>query len=79
MKPVGQELDHLYKEVTVRSWMTTTTLQVFSHIIISHDVRNLPIAMLLVLAFLAAVSIAVIYPSTFVSLTEQKISVDPVL
>ncbi len=39
-----------------------TTLRTLRHVEPVHDIRNLPIAMLLVLAFVAAASIATIYP-----------------
>lgn len=41
----------------------TTTAKTLSHVLMKHNWKTLPMQMLVILAFVAAVSIAVIYPS----------------
>jgi ATP-binding cassette subfamily A (ABC1) protein 3 len=43
----------------------TTTAKTLSHVSVKHNWKTLPFQMLVIIAFVAAVSIAVIYPSMF--------------
>lgn len=45
----------------------SSTVQIFNHVSIEHDWRTLPLQILILLAVVAAVSTAVIYPSIFFS------------
>lgn len=46
----------------------TSNIKIFNHAPIKHDMLNLPLQMLLVLAFIVSASTAVLYPSTFMHL-----------
>lgn len=49
-----------------------STVQVFNHIPIKHDWRTLPLQMLVILAFVVAVSTAVIYPGISLTLVIEN-------